>query len=43
MTVPTKEVIEKRAGKLIDEFKALLCPGATSSSSGYKRGQVSSV
>ncbi|GIZ02340.1 x-ray repair cross-complementing protein 6 [Caerostris extrusa] len=27
-TLPTKDVIEKRAGKLIVEFKALLCPGA---------------
>ena len=38
--MPTKDIIEKRAGKLIEEFKALLCPNA-GSSSGYKRGPVS--
>ncbi|XP_071042855.1 ATP-dependent DNA helicase 2 subunit 1 isoform X3 [Parasteatoda tepidariorum] len=26
--MPTKDVIEKRAGRLIEEFKTLLCPGA---------------
>lgn len=41
-TLPTKDIIEKRAGKLIEEFKALLCPSATQSTSNYKRGPSTS-
>ncbi|XP_054714371.1 X-ray repair cross-complementing protein 6-like [Uloborus diversus] len=37
-TLPTKDVIEKRAGRLIDEFKALLCPGGSSSYTPNKHG-----
>ncbi|GFY74650.1 hypothetical protein TNIN_366211 [Trichonephila inaurata madagascariensis] len=37
-TLPTKDVIEKRAGRLIDEFKALLCPGAPEPNPGVVYG-----
>ncbi|KAG8183234.1 hypothetical protein JTE90_014409 [Oedothorax gibbosus] len=39
-TLPTKDVIEKRAGKLIDEFKALLCTGAPAADSGAYYGST---
>ncbi|GBM39345.1 X-ray repair cross-complementing protein 6 [Araneus ventricosus] len=37
-TLPTKDVIEKRAGRLIDEFKALLCPGTPEPNPGAMYG-----
>lgn len=41
-TLPTKDVIEKRAGKLIEEFKMLLCPSSsTDKGIGDKQGMDS--